>query len=106
MTLLDDEDRELLSSFTRIVNIGPGTWLEVALVRWDGPHSPRLSWLAWRAWSARPRPEELDSAEAELLNDRRYFLVCAWCGRKLNAGHMHDDCICQGCAERELMVVY
>jgi hypothetical protein len=37
---------------------------------------------------------------------RRQLAACASCGGSSVPGHMHHDTMCQGCAQRELGVVY
>ena len=49
---------------------------------------------------------EVTSATANILDDARYFRVCRECEQRKPAGWMHNDRLCQGCAEAVHGVVY
>lgn len=80
---------------------------EVATVEWDGtPHTPRLSWTTFRRWIAEPNPQEILEARTAALATPRFFRTCTRCGELTNTGHMHDQRVCQGCAEKFLGVIH
>ena len=99
-------------NFTRAVavcsvgNGPPDPWALVAIVKWEGPHTPSLDWTTFRRWKREPTEERLQKAQAAALARPRFFRTCSICHELNNAGHMHDDHICQGCAERHLGVVH
>jgi hypothetical protein len=48
----------------------------------------------------------LDSKIQEILDNEQYFKVCQECGKRKPRGWMHNDGICQSCAENNHGVVY
>lgn len=83
-----------------------GTRVFVGVVHWDGAHNPRIEWAY--ACCAPPESSEttLDGVVTEVLCSLEYFAVCGECGQRNPIGWMHDDSICQSCAERNHGVVY
>jgi hypothetical protein len=99
-------DDELIAQFMRTRSEGNATILEVALVKWLGSHEPSLRWQQFHAWAGIPTAAEVEAAQRLALNDPSLFRQCERCGERNNRGHMHDEHICQSCAERFLGVVY
>ena len=102
----DEQEAQLLADFTRIVVGETTTVLEVATIRWESPCTPNLDWHVYMSWKSAPIPEHTAQIIADLLADQRYFRTCDRCNKLNCAGHMHDQNICQGCAERHLGGVY
>jgi hypothetical protein len=99
-------DDELIAEFMRIRSEGDATLLEVALVKWRGPDEPSLRWQRFHTWAGIPTTTEVEAAQRQALDDPSLFQHCDRCGERCNRGHMHNDHICQSCAERFLGVVY
>jgi hypothetical protein len=99
-------DAELTADFMRTRCVADATILQVATVTWSGPCSPGLRWHNFRTWSSTPDLEEVAAAQTEALASPSYFQRCDRCSERHNIGHMHDDHMCQGCAARDLGVVY
>jgi type I restriction enzyme M protein len=97
---------ELIDAFLRTRETGEGTVLEVAVVEWHGPHEPGLCWEEYQSWVGTPTDGEVKTAQLRALADPEFFKQCGRCGERCNVGNMHDDTICQGCAERYLGVVH
>ncbi len=96
-----------LDRFFQCVENAKGWAFQVGVVDWGGrPHTPRLVWKTHQTWSALPDAAQLAEAKAAALSDARFFLTCQRCGEVNIEGHMHDQEICQGCAERHLGVCY
>jgi len=95
-----------LSHFFRCAEAGRAWVFEVAVVRWDGPHTPRLEWKPFRRWKRKPAEQQMARARSAALGRPSLFRRCTVCEMNRNAGHMHDRTVCQGCAERRLGVVY
>jgi len=84
-----------------------GRWeFQVGLVEWEGPHTPHIAWKTYRSWRNPPNAARLASARASAINKPCFFRTCTRCGEINNAGHMHDQQTCQGCAESYLGVVH
>ncbi|MHB9132347.1 MAG: hypothetical protein ACYDBB_14830 [Armatimonadota bacterium] len=99
-------DEELISEFMRERLEDGMTILEVAVVRWDGPHTPYLHWRKLRTWRRPPTPEMIETAQQKAFANPKFFQRCEHCHERCNAGHMCIDDICQGCAERDFGIVF
>lgn len=99
-------DAKLIADFTRTAEVDGEIHLQVAVVDWPDPGSPALVWKTFRHWKKPPTPERLAAAQQNALMSRQCFRVCQHCGQRNNIGHMHDDAICQTCAESHLAAVY
>ncbi|HET7617818.1 MAG TPA: hypothetical protein VFK20_04855 [Vicinamibacterales bacterium] len=84
---------------------------EYAVV-WEGPHTPvvrpiRAGSIAWRRLSnthAFTAARALMDAAIESRLSK--FGTCTHCGQRRPPESMHDDDVCQSCAQRDLGVVY
>ncbi len=83
-----------------------GWVFHVGIVRWDGPHTPRMEWIPFRIWKKQPDNARLRNARSAALKQQRFFVTCSMCHMLTNKGHMCDQLICQSCAQREFGVVY
>ena len=93
--------------YVRLTDTPPrGLVLEVGIVRWPMPWHPEVKWQRYWVWSARPTEREIEKAKTALAEDPRFFRNCALCGVRNNAGHMHDDRVCQSCATKHFGVAY
>ena len=104
--MVGSPDVELIDAFMRTRETREGTVLEVAVVEWHGPHEPGLRWEEYQSWVGTPTNDEVKAAQLRALADPEFFMQCNRCGERRNIGHMHDNIICQGCAERYLGVVH
>lgn len=98
--------RTLIDDFTRVSVRDDVTVLELALVRWAGPHTPQLEVAALSQVAATPTPHQVSRALEEALASRRFFQKCTRCEELSNGGHMHDAAVCQGCVERHFGVIH
>lgn len=113
---------EIKKEYIRLGASIDGLQLEVCCIDWEGPHTPVSNWVVVKRFdnfvSYEDRCNEISSSDvalsvfelekeiSKLLKNSKYFQICGRC-RTLNpVGHMHDDFICQGCAERFSDVVY
>ena len=87
--------------FTRCRTLESTTALEIGVVTWLYKDKPAIRWEPFRAWPKPPTPEELAQAWREALNNSRFFRVCNRCGVRQNRGDMHDESVCNTCAERD-----
>lgn len=99
-------DTDMVEWATRRVEVDGQTRVEVAVVLWEGPHRPRTWWTEFEAWSEDPGEETVMAARRRALDESGCFAVCRMCGERNNVGHMFEDDVCQGCAERHLHVVF
>ena len=99
-------DAELVAEFMRTVETDDGVLFQIAMVEWDGPHSPIMTWRTFRCWKRPPTATRLAAAQQKALAAPRFFRICERCGERNLVGHMHDRHTCQSCAEEYLGVVY
>ncbi len=84
-----------------------GQWqFEVGVIAWPHPHTPEIKWATFRTWKRPPTESRVEVAKAAALRNPRFFRTCTRCGELHNTGHMHDELICQSCAERHFGVIY
>lgn len=100
----DEHETALLQDFTRLDSEGAS--LQAAVVEWTSSHTPTLRWHVFQTWGRSPEPDELEEAKQRALNDARFFRTCTTCRVLHNVGHMHDDHLCQACAEQHHGVIY
>jgi hypothetical protein len=108
--------------YIRIGASSEGLQLEVCSINWEGSHTPVSNWVVVKRFDkVIPDQErcysidssvvalsayELEKEISKVLKNSKYFQICGRC-RTLNpVGHMHDDFMCQGCAERFGGIVY
>ena len=104
MALNDDE---MLLKFTRARRLGAEIVLEVRLIRWTaGPHTPDTSWAEVERLAGGATAAEIGRRRRRLLQRRRLFRICSTCSERKPAGWMHDQHVCQGCAERTLGIIH
>jgi hypothetical protein len=98
-----DDDDDLVQDYTR-VRLDEGTFvIEAAVVAWQGPHSPEVSWIEATRLPSNASSEELDRVRRGLLQRRRFFVVCKGCGKRHAKGHT-DEGVCHGCMEKSGVV--
>lgn len=90
---------QLIEDYTRVHLAGGVFHFEVGIVSWRG-HRPETDWKSFRRWKREPTPAQIQLARARALKERRFFRTCGQCAETSNIGHMHDDRICQSCAEK------
>jgi hypothetical protein len=81
-------------------------------VSWESPHSPmvrpiRVGSVVWRHI---PNPKAILAVHSliDAARDSRLskFSVCSHCERRKPPESMHDEDVCQSCAQRDLGIVY
>ena len=99
-------DKELLDEFTDVRSSPSGLVLRVRQITWPHPHEPKTRWHAVTRLPVGTSPTDIDAARQRLLLDPKYFRVCTECHQWKPSGWMHDDAICQSCAERNHGVMH
>ena len=100
------KDSELRKEFIRVEKTRLSVQILVCKINWDGSHSPISKWVVGRKLSRKATKAEIESAIVETLGDFNYFQVCLECDKRNSIDHMHDENICQGCAETKHGVVH
>jgi len=100
------DDTGFIREFISVERSQGDVVIRVCQIEWPAPHSPVSKWTTAKRLGANASEEEIDLAVQGLLEDGRYFRVCVECDEPNPTGHMHDDRICQSCAERNHGVVY
>lgn len=96
-------DEEIKQEFVRVSPCGQR--LEVSVISWNG-HSPTSAWVDFGPIPKDAGPVETSQAVERILVSERFFRRCQTCKTLNPVGLMHDANICQGCAERDLGIVY
>jgi len=98
-----------------VIEIGQaGIAVSIFEVHWDGPHTPAVNGrdLARISWEDLPSDTEEATQVIQSLVDaartirRSKFSRCNECGDVKPPEWMHDDRICQSCAEKHHGIVY
>lgn len=97
---------ELLREFVREEHTSEGLRILVRVISWSGPHTPETEWVPWKILSEIPETKALADLRTELLSDKRYFGLCAECGKRNPKGWMHREELCQTCAQENHGIVY
>lgn len=99
-------DKEIISEFIQVKKGNDGIQLLVRGISWPHPHEPVSSWTVASVLPQTSSSQELDSKIQEILDNKQYFEICQACGERNPRGWMHNDSICQSCAEDNHGVVY
>jgi len=99
-------DTDLRKEFIRIDETAARVQILVRRISWDGPATPVSDWVVGRELPEGATETEVEEALTLLLENSEYFRECAECRERNPVGWMHDERICQGCAQRNHGVVY
>lgn len=97
---------DVLDDYFRCEETADGWDFQVGLVRWPHPSTPATNWITIRRWKLKPDQARLSRSRTAVFADPRFFRTCSMCHELNNAGHMHDQDICQRCAQGKLGAVY
>ncbi len=100
------KDQELIRDFTRTEQVDGGLRILVGSVDWDGPAHATLSWSVASELPADSSASVVEEAIVEILASPEHFAHCEECGELNPLGWMHDERICQSCAQRHHGIVY
>ena len=98
-------DSDLLRHYTRVLRFGKEHVLEVGEISWSDSHTPVLSWREVKRLPAKTPAAEIKRAQRQLLQRRRFFVVCEECGERQATGHTNGR-VCYGCLERNHGMVF
>jgi hypothetical protein len=94
---------KLIREFIKIEKREDKIVILVGSISWrGGPHNPVLQWKIAKTLKINSLKSEVDAQVNAVLNDNRYFCICAECGKYKLDGHtttLADKSICHGCAE-------
>jgi len=99
-------DREPAHHFVKLEPVPGALRVLVGAVSWDGPQSPSISWALARELPEPVSDDEIDRAVAEVRASADYFATCEECGQRNPLGWMHDERVCQSCAQQTHGVIY
>ena len=100
------DDQQLIDEFIRTTPSESGVLIEFKVIQWTSSYESETHWIPAARVGGSPTPEELQQRVLKVLLDKKYFRVCGECGERNPMGWMHDNKICQSCAERNHGVVY
>jgi hypothetical protein len=109
------DDEELIKEFIRVAP--PGSVLKnddllkrlvfveldvvaicVREIEWPTPSEPVSHWTVVTQLPLDASEAQIDTAVRSVLDDPRFFGVCATCRERNPNGWMHDADVCQGCS--------
>jgi hypothetical protein len=99
-------DKEIVAEFIKAKQDSDGIRILVCQISWPHPHKPVSSWKVALVLPQTSSPEEVNCKILEILENKQYFQVCQECGKRKPLGWMHDDDICQSCAEKNHGIIY
>jgi len=99
-------DTEIIAKLIKVERQNSELSILVCCISWPHPHEPRSNWEIAAVLPLKSSSGEIDSKIQNVLQDKQYFQTCQECQRRNPCGWMHNDGICQGCAERNHGVVY
>jgi hypothetical protein len=99
-------DHELRGEFFRIKRASSATRILVREIGWRGAHAPASSWVAAARLPEGASEADVEAAVLAILQDPKFFRICTECQERHPLGWMHNERICQRCAERNHGVVY
>jgi hypothetical protein len=80
--------------------------IKVRQITWRGPDQPNTSWIETMRVPPDTPKSALENLVGDVLKSPKYFAVCSECATRNPLGWMHDERICQSCAERNRGVIY
>lgn len=98
-------DQELIKDFIKIEKNPDCINFLVCQITWD-LHTPISKWKIAAKTPADISSTAIKQQIAQILNNQRYFNICQECGERNPCGWMHDQHICQSCAENNHGVLY
>ncbi|MEA5421034.1 hypothetical protein VB712_17550 [Spirulina sp. CCNP1310] len=99
-------DTEIISQFIKVEPGDAELNISVCHISWPHPHEPQSDWSIAATMPTTSSAEEIDGQILAILEDKRYFQVCQDCQQRKLRGWMHDNQICQGCAELNYGIIY
>jgi len=97
---------DLVQRYTRVRTLANTIEIQVAMVEWISSHESELIWHTVEQLHCDTTDESLAAKQQALLDDLCYFKMCNECNERFPVGRMHNNKICQGCAEQKHSVVY
>jgi hypothetical protein len=73
-------NHELVREFIKVEKRENETVILVYSVQWESSHEPVLQWKVAKTLGTNSLKSKVDRQVNKILNDKRYFLVCAECG--------------------------
>jgi hypothetical protein len=95
-----------INDYMRVARSDNTIEIQVEMIEWPHPHTPTSSWHTIDKLDKFTSQEVIDEIVEKTLSDKRYFKVCNECNERNPVGHMHDNKICQSCAENNHGIVY
>ena len=99
-------DEELIKEFIRVEKAESEIKILVCMIEWESPSEPISKWVVATVLAAETSESGVEDTTIAILDDSRFFRICTECGERNPIGWMHDEQICQSCAEENHGVVY
>ena len=100
------KEKEWANKYIRSIRLDNTIEIQVEIIKWPHPHTPTSSWHTIKKLDGSTSQEVIDELVENTLIDSRYFKVCNECNERNPIGHMHNNKICQSCAENNHGIVH
>ena len=97
---------QLSRRFIRVRDSGEHKTIQVLRITWYEPSRPTSYWRTVVRLPPSASATAVVKARRALLKNPKHFGVCAECGERNPQGWMHDEALCQSCAEANHGVVH
>ena len=103
---MSNNDAQIIKEFIKVEKTDVYVKILVKHISWSGPHEPHSEWMEEDTLPGKVSQSEIQDAVKRVLENGRHFGVCQECGERNPTGWMHNDRICQGCAQANYGIVY
>ena len=101
-----ETDAEVEMHYLRVIERDELIQIEVCQISWPEAHEPLGEWAVAGTLPISSSTAEVLQAKKTVMMDENFFRRCVERGGLHVRGHMHDQQICQRCAERNHDVTY
>ena len=103
---VSNNDAEIIKEFIKVEKTDLCVKILVKHISWPKVYEPHSEWMEEDTLPGKVSQSEIQDAVKRVLENGRHFGVCQECGERNPTGWMHNDRICQGCAQANYGIVY
>lgn len=99
-------DDEVIKEFIHVERKENALVFYATIIEWEGSHTPVSEPVEVYRSEELLNEKEIQNRVMEITRMRSFFLRCTECGELNPVGWMHDEKICQGCAQMNHGIIY